>query len=69
MPERQIGITFIYFSEFFQVLVYDFAKTSNRPQPVIGEVVTFAFVNYPTSYSIQVAVKHGMIALTIGSIK
>ena len=42
--------------------MYDFAKTSNRPQPVIGEIVSFAFVRYPTSYSIQVAVKHGMIA-------
>ena len=49
--------------------MYDFAKTSNRPQPVICEVVTFAFVNYPTSYSIQVAVKRVMIALAIGSIK
>ena len=46
----------------FQVLVYDFAKTSDRPKPVIGEIVSFAFVRYPTSYSIQVAVKHGMIA-------
>ena len=50
-----------HFTDFLQVLAYDFAKTTNKLKPVIGEVVSFGLVNFPIYYSVQVAVKHGMI--------